>query len=81
MRIMVVEDDRRTADYLRHGLMEAGHVVDSSGSGTVRINFSPLNEQHVDLYLWREEDGLLRGDQDPKYDWPGLRGRTAFPRR
>ena len=33
MRIMVVEDDRRTADYLRHGLMEAGHVVDSLDDG------------------------------------------------
>lgn len=33
MRIMVVEDDRRTAEYLRHGLMEAGHVVDSLDDG------------------------------------------------
>lgn len=28
MRILVVEDDGRTADYVRQGLMEAGHVVD-----------------------------------------------------
>lgn len=33
MRIMVVEDDRRTAEYLRNGLMEAGHVVDSLDDG------------------------------------------------
>lgn len=33
MRIMVVEDDRRTADYVRNGLMEAGHVVDSIEDG------------------------------------------------
>jgi two-component system OmpR family response regulator len=33
MRIMVVEDDKRTSDYLRHGLMEAGHVVDSLDDG------------------------------------------------
>jgi two-component system OmpR family response regulator len=33
MRIMVVEDDRRTAEYLRRGLMEAGHVVDSLDDG------------------------------------------------
>ena len=28
MRIMVVEDDRRTSDYVRQGLMQAGHIVD-----------------------------------------------------
>jgi two-component system OmpR family response regulator len=33
MRIMVVEDDRRTAEYLRHGLMEAGHIVDQLSDG------------------------------------------------
>ncbi len=75
------EKDREAILALEPEVLAAGHVVDTSGSGTVRINFSRLNEQHVDLYLWREEDGLLRGDQDPKYDWPGLRGRTAFPRR
>lgn len=30
---MVVEDDQRTADYVRQGLMEAGHVVDSLADG------------------------------------------------
>lgn len=33
MRIMVVEDDERTSDYLRQGLMEVGHVVDSISDG------------------------------------------------
>lgn len=33
MRIMVVEDDQKTADYVRRGLIEAGHVVDSIGDG------------------------------------------------
>src|SRR6195952_1453078 len=28
MRIMVVEDDQRTSDYVRQGLIEAGHIVD-----------------------------------------------------
>jgi two-component system OmpR family response regulator len=45
MRIMVVEDDGRTADYVRNGLMEAGHVVDSVADGRdalaqgTRLNF------------------------------------------
>ena len=33
MRILVVEDDRRTSDYVRQGLMEAGHVVDVLDDG------------------------------------------------
>ncbi len=33
MRILVVEDDRRTADYVRNGLMEAGHIVDALVDG------------------------------------------------
>ena len=28
MRILVVEDDRKTADYVARGLSEAGHVCD-----------------------------------------------------
>ncbi|QMV02984.1 response regulator [Devosia sp. D6-9] len=28
MRILIVEDDKRTSDYLRKGFLEAGHVVD-----------------------------------------------------
>jgi two-component system OmpR family response regulator len=33
MRILVVEDDQKTADYVRNGLLEAGHVVDSLQDG------------------------------------------------
>src|SRR6476660_6365860 len=28
MRILVLEDDKRTSDYVRNGLTEAGHIVD-----------------------------------------------------
>ena len=33
MRILVVEDDERTSEYVRRGLIEAGHVVDSLEDG------------------------------------------------
>ncbi len=33
MRILVVEDDAETAEYVRRGLMEAGHVVDHAADG------------------------------------------------
>jgi two-component system, OmpR family, response regulator len=33
MRILVIEDDQETADYLRKGLAENGHVADHAGTG------------------------------------------------
>ena len=33
MRILVIEDDRETADYLRKGLAESGHVADHAETG------------------------------------------------
>lgn len=33
MKILVIEDDRSTADYLLKGLREAGHVVDHADNG------------------------------------------------
>jgi len=33
MRIMVVEDDARTSEYVRRGLIEAGHIVDVVADG------------------------------------------------
>lgn len=33
MRLLIIEDDARAADYLLRGLRESGHVVDSVGDG------------------------------------------------
>jgi two-component system, OmpR family, response regulator len=33
MRILVIEDDQETADYLRKGLAESGHIADHAASG------------------------------------------------
>jgi two-component system OmpR family response regulator len=33
MRILIIEDDAQTADYMAKGLGEAGHVVDRAGDG------------------------------------------------
>ncbi|PHP65231.1 DNA-binding response regulator [Zhengella mangrovi] len=34
MRLLLIEDDRKTADYVRHGFSEAGHVCDVTADGT-----------------------------------------------
>ena len=33
MRVLIIEDDDQTADYMRKGLSESGHVVDRSDNG------------------------------------------------
>jgi len=33
MKLLVVEDENKTADYIRQGLMEAGFVVDLARNG------------------------------------------------
>ena len=37
MRVLVAEDDERTADYLVRGLTESGHVVDHVGDGETAL--------------------------------------------
>jgi len=33
MRILIIEDDQETAEYVRHGLRECGHTVDHAADG------------------------------------------------
>ena len=40
MRILVVEDDEIAAEYVRKGLMEAGHVVDLAGDGELGLEMA-----------------------------------------
>jgi two-component system OmpR family response regulator len=37
MRVLVAEDDERTADYLVKGLSESGHIVDRIGDGATAL--------------------------------------------
>ena len=37
MRVLVAEDDQRTADYLVRGLSESGHIVDRTGDGEMAL--------------------------------------------
>ena len=60
MRILVVEDDRHIADFVRDGLREAGYAVDHAADGVEAFALA-LNEPYdaavVDLMLPRK-DGL-----------------------
>ena len=39
MRIMVVEDDKRTSDYVRQGMTQAGHIVDVVEDGRDALTY------------------------------------------
>ena len=57
-------------------ISSAGYVLDMQDPCVSRINYSRRNTQHVDLYPWFEEAGLL------KMRWPNATPeRWAFPRR
>jgi two-component system OmpR family response regulator len=45
LRVLVIEDDRSTADYIQKGLVEAGHVVDLARTGKDGL-FLALNESY-----------------------------------
>lgn len=71
MRILVVEDDLVSAEYVRKGLMEAGHVVDLAGDGELGLEMAKAADYDA-LVLDRmlpKRDGLsllkeLRSDGD-----------------
>jgi len=71
MRILVVEDDEIAAEYVRKGLMEAGHVVDLAGDGELGLEMAKSADYDA-LVLDRmlpKRDGLsllteLRDDGD-----------------
>ena len=45
MKILVVEDERRAADYLRQGLAESGYVVEVALNGTDGLH-AAMNGDH-----------------------------------
>lgn len=57
MRILVIEDDRQTRDYLVDGLTQGGHVVDAAGDGKDGL-FLALDQEFDVLIVDRMLPGL-----------------------
>jgi two-component system OmpR family response regulator len=57
MRILVVEDDRKTADYIAKGLLEAGHICDVVDDGRDAL-FQATREQYDVMVVDRMVPGL-----------------------
>jgi len=49
MKILVIDDETKTGDYLRNGLTEAGYVVDVAGNGIDGLHLA--REEHYDLIV------------------------------
>ena len=49
MKLLVVEDEHKTADYVRQGLMEAGFVVDLARDGPDGLHMATT--EHYDLIV------------------------------
>lgn len=68
MKILVVEDEAKTGDYLRQGLMEAGFVVDLARNGVDGLHLGTTNDYDLailDVMLpgldgWQVLAGLRR---------------------
>lgn len=72
MRILVVEDDEIAADYVRKGLMEAGHVVDMAVDGDLGLEMAKAADYDAIILdrMLPKRDGLsvlseLREDGNP----------------
>ena len=57
MKLLLIEDDERMADFIRRGLKEHGHVVDHTGNGKDGL-FLAANEKYDALVIDRMLPGL-----------------------
>lgn len=85
----ILESDRERVIALQQQVTDAGYVLDPYDKKAIRIRYSHINRQHVDLIPWHEEAGLYKSYfTDPSINFPPhyleqlapvqLRGR-AFP--
>jgi hypothetical protein len=75
----ILERDADAVRALQPEIEGAGYVLKLDEPSVLRVAYSALNNAHVDLMLWREENGSLVFDEDPAWQWPGMIGRTTFP--
>ncbi|HQO28329.1 MAG TPA: winged helix-turn-helix domain-containing protein [Accumulibacter sp.] len=60
MRLLLIEDDAAAADYLRQGLTEAGHIVDTAHDGEIGLQLALAGNYDVLLVdrMLPRRDGL-----------------------
>src|ERR1700744_5552698 len=73
MRILVVEDEKRIADFLGRGLQGAGYAVDVAGDGATALQFT--HDTDYDLVIL----DLMLPDMDGLKVLERIRSRRAGP--
>src|SRR5665213_1371163 len=73
MRILVVEDERRIADFLSRGLQGAGYAIDLAPDGATAIHFT--HDTDYDLVIL----DLMLPDMDGRKVLERIRGRQNGP--
>ncbi|HWE50895.1 MAG TPA: response regulator transcription factor [Bryobacteraceae bacterium] len=73
MRILVVEDEKRIADFLGRGLQGAGYAIDVANDGTTALQFT--HDTDYDLVIL----DLMLPDMDGLKVLERIRGRRAGP--
>ncbi len=76
----VLQVDAPAIFALEPEITAAGYTLETPEPTVIRINYSPTNKAPLDLFFWKEEDGMLHAEFDPSSDWPGIHGRTSFPK-
>ena len=76
----ILADDASRVLALTKEIEAAGHVVDLGDPAVIRVRYSEINEQHLDLFLWTEADGQLHSTMDPEFDWQGIRSNSFSTR-
>jgi len=72
----ILQGDAELVHALESEIARAGHCLDTRDPFVWRVSYSPSNTQHVDIYPWWQENGLL------KMRWRVCSNeRWAFPRR
>jgi hypothetical protein len=61
-------------------IAQAGFHLALDRAPVLRITYSAVNMQPLDLFVWAESGGWLESDAGDQYDWPGMHNRTSFPR-
>ncbi len=77
MRILVVEDERKVANFIRQGLTEEGHTIEVAGDGATALDLvlegPPFDLVVLDIMLPRRDGvSVLRTIREHRVDTPVL---------
>jgi hypothetical protein len=77
--IGIMETQRDALASLAGEVEAVGHVLDTSDPHVARVKLSNINTQHVDLFYWHTDNGMLTTSYYEGTEWPGMTERQTFP--